>query len=670
MEAAGLRRPVRPRAALGSLATFALVAVVVGCSPAEQTPSSIAVSPPTSVALDSTAPAQSFRLELRLGTPGLAIGDVVEIQLFPSREVPLRSRVTLGGAPIDGRLVARPVARASVRADEPGGLAAIEIEAISTLEAGETIAVDLEVTRLPQQGHGLGASAELAMPIRILRNSGSAVEEIPTARWKLQPEAPARLVLRLPSELEPGNEATLTVTLVSREGYAAPVASEAIAIHLPAGVEWIVPPRAFEVADGGVQLARLRFVAPGVYRLEARTGNFSATSNPIWVRKSSPAADSGEADAAFRVYWGDLHNHTRYSFDTRNRNLTALSIGESLDFARRAARLDFIAITDHGPNGQSGSDFEQPTTIDMPAADWQKYSDELASARVPGLVVFAGFEHLGVRGHTCLVFLDRGEYFIQNRRRLALPDLWDRYPEGALLSIPHLHPLKGLPPFGPGSAAETLVEMVSKWGAYEFYENPDPYAHRRRSDAEERAVHSRGERGPFVRDLLAAGKRYGFVGASDHGPPGQYGLTAVLASAPTREAIFEGLLARRTWATTGPRTWLDFRVGGARFGEIRALAPGDPLRTSRDVALQVNAALPIQKIEIVRNGEIWRSEDGNGRVDIEVQWRDATPITALASARRFAATPSVDYYVRVTLAEGQMAWGSPIFFELPDEAAP
>ena len=670
MEAAGLRRPVRPRAALGALTTFALAAGVVGCSPAVPTPSELSVSPPVSVPLDSTARAQSFRIELRLGTPGLAIGDVVEIQLFPSREPPLRSRVTLGGVPIDGRLVARPVARASVQVDEPGGLAAIEIEAISTLAAGETIELDLEVPRLPQQGHGLGGFAELAMPIRILREAGSTVETISTARWKLKPEPAAQLVLRLPSELEPGDETTLTVSLVSPEGYAAPVASEFPDVALPAGVEWIVPPRAFEVSDGGVQLARLRFLAPGIYRIEARVGDFRSTSNPVWVRKRKTVTASGDSDGALRVYWGDLHNHTRYSFDTRNRNLTAVSIGESLDFARRAARLDFIAITDHGPNGQSGSGFERPTAIDMSAADWQKYSDELASARVPGLVVFAGLEHLGVRGHTCLIFRDRGEYFIQNRRRLELPELWDRYPEGTLLSIPHLHPLKGLPLFGSGSPAETLVEMVSKWGVYEFYESPDPYPHRRRSDSEERAVHDRGERGPFVRDLLAAGKRYGFVGPSDHGPPGQYGVTAVLASAPTRDAIFDALLARRTWVTTGPRTWLDFRVGGARFGEIRALAPGDPLRSSRDVTLEVHAARPIEKIEILRNGEIWRSEEGAGRVDIEVQWRDATPVTALATARRFATTPSVEYYVRVTLADGQMAWGSPVFFELPEEAAP
>jgi hypothetical protein len=655
------------RVALVPLAVLA----IVGCEPGPPATSQLAISPPTSLALDPEALTHNFRLGLRLGERGLEPGDAVELWLFPARQAPLSSVVMLDGASIEGKLHARAVLRSSVRADEPGGSAVLRIDALTAIEAGQHLEMLLEVPKLPQQGYGLSGPAELSMPLRILRAATGELETFDGARWPLQPEQAARLVLRLPSELEPGDEAPLVVNLLSKEGYPARAARGPVELSLPPGVSWVRPLHAFDEADAGVQTARLRFTAPGLYRLEGSAGSFRATSNPVWVRKSqTTSADEGalsvNAKTHRNVYWGDLHNHSRYSFDSRNRNLTAVSIGESLDFARGASLLDFIAMTDHGPNGAHGENFEVPTQTDMSPEDWASYSAELASARVPGLHVFAGFEHLGARGHTCLIFRDVGDYFIEEGRRLPLADIWQRSAPGSLLSIPHLHPLQGMAAFEGDSPHETLIEVHSKWGSYEFYENPDPNKARRRGDGEERAVHDRGQKGPFVRGLLGAGKRYGFVGASDHGPPGQYGLTAVLAKAPTREAIFDALLARRTWVTTGPRTWLEFYAGGGTFGEQLAIAPGDPRLVAREIRLSVNAALPIERVEIIRNGEVWRSEVGEGRTDVELTWRDETPLAKLATERSFANTRSAEYYARVVLGDGQMAWGSPVFFELTE----
>ena len=51
--------------------------------------------------------------------------------------------------------------------------------------------------------------------------------------------------------------------------------------------------------------------------------------------------------------------------------------------------------------------------------------------------------------------------------------------------------------------------------------------------------------------LLDRGFRYGFAGSSDHLPPGSSALTAVRVSQADRDAIFDALRARRTFATSG-----------------------------------------------------------------------------------------------------------------------
>ena len=287
MKAAGLRRAdpgarsIGPRTRLGDatrptlraefLALGLLFALGCDCGPSTMATTQLDLFPLPSVALDPEAPNLRFRIGVRLGERGLAPGDAVELWLFPAREAPLTSVVTLEGGSIEGRLRASAALRSSTRADEPGGRAVLRIDALRAIEAGQRIELQIEVPRLPQQGYGLSGPAELAMPLRILRTTGE-VESFDSARWPLQPERASRLVLRLPSELEPGDEATLALSLLSKEGYPARAARESVAITLPSGAEWVRPPHAFHARDAGVQTAQLRFTAPGLYRLEGRAG--------------------------------------------------------------------------------------------------------------------------------------------------------------------------------------------------------------------------------------------------------------------------------------------------------------------------------------------------------------------------------------------------------------
>jgi hypothetical protein len=132
------------------------------------------------------------------------------------------------------------------------------------------------------------------------------------------------------------------------------------------------------------------------------------------------------------------------------------------------------------------------------------------------------------------------------------------------------------------------IEVYSKHGC--AMSASAPYAY----------YHNMGPRDPrnTVYEGLKAGKRFSFLGSTDHhaGFPGSYGdgLTAVIAEAKSREAIWEALKKGRTYAVTGDRIACDFTVNGQPLGsEVKS--------NSRRVRLSVLAEDALDKITIYKN---------------------------------------------------------------------
>ncbi len=91
---------------------------------------------------------------------------------------------------------------------------------------------------------------------------------------------------------------------------------------------------------------------------------------------------------------------------------------------------------------------------------------------------------------------------------------------------------------------------------------------------------------PGVDDTLTAdGERY-----HHHEPSG---TAVVLADQPGRDGVFDGLRARRTYATSGVRAWLDFTLAGAAMGE--AIASG---AAGAGGHIELHAGLTIQRVQI------------------------------------------------------------------------
>ncbi len=138
-----------------------------------------------------------------------------------------------------------------------------------------------------------------------------------------------------------------------------------------------------------------------------------------------------------------------------------------------------------------------------------------------------------------------------------------------------------------------ILEMYSEWGNAEHDRAPLPYL-------------GHTEPGRWTKNTLqyylAQGHRLGVIASTDDhlGYPGGYGegLAAVLAPSLTREEIHKALLDRRTYAVTGDRIVLDFKISGAIMG--REL----PYTNTRAISVSATGWDQIDRVEVLRNNRV------------------------------------------------------------------
>ena len=164
-----------------------------------------------------------------------------------------------------------------------------------------------------------------------------------------------------------------------------------------------------------------------------------------------------------------------------------------------------------------------------------------------------------------------------------------------------------------------------------------------------------GEQGASVQDALTQGWRLGFVAGTDNheGHPTQrdgiyVGLTCFRAAELTREAIWQAMDRRQTYATSGVPIVCDFRVNGAAAGTEARLDTGD--RVSFSARLHGTAS--IETVEIISQGRVVWSRHPN-RWDFEVNDVELPEPT----------TQWAYYYLRMRQADGHRAWLSPVWID-------
>jgi hypothetical protein len=308
------------------------------------------------------------------------------------------------------------------------------------------------------------------------------------------------------------------------------------------------------------------------------------------------------------IYFGDFHNHSAVGYAKG-------SLARAFEIANN--HLDFFAFTPHGwwhdiKHYEGGI---EKKWLDGFEATQKAWPDVLAEAKKydkPDVFVpMVGFEwHSTGFGDTHLIFPDlNGEYVRYDNLRE-----FQRFAKSRnAILIPH-HP--GNLPGHRGANLKTLdldvspvIEIFSEWGNAEHDRGPFPYIR-----------HSHGGRSTrnTWRRFLEEGYRLGVVASTDDhlGFPGAYreGLAAVIAPELTREAIFDALRNRRTYAVTGDRIELDFQLNDEMMGR--------ELTYTRDRKLQVvvNGWDEVERVEVLKNNRVIKRDFPVDRESTATSW--------------------------------------------------
>ncbi|MEL5996434.1 CehA/McbA family metallohydrolase, partial [Hymenobacter segetis] len=361
------------------------------------------------------------------------------------------------------------------------------------------------------------------------------------------------------------------------------------------------------------------------------------------------------ADGRYGLYFGDPHSHSvlsdaKYGWPDQ---LVAL--------ARGPLGLDFSVVSDHAEMGRL-----QPSE----SAELQEVAGIFTT---PGRYVnLLGFEWTAAPdyGHRIVLYPGQNAPTFSS----ALPEantvdnLYERIkPWGGLVSAHHAGQAtwgRWNPNAPYDATAEPNFEITSWHGRAEFYGNP----HEGRRQVP----------GHQYQDALRLGHRVGAMGASDthHLSPGDGGLTVVLADSLTPGSLVAALRQRRNYATSGARIVLEFTLNGHPMGSVL------PLPDSARLVVRVEGTAPIDRVELVRNldnrfalvrveqepgmnkGTFLLYDPARPQSGQQLRTEDLRRIRFAVSESTKGQGPLL-YYVRVTQTDGQQAWSSPIWLDVP-----
>ncbi|MSV27723.1 MAG: hypothetical protein EXQ52_03135 [Bryobacterales bacterium] len=346
------------------------------------------------------------------------------------------------------------------------------------------------------------------------------------------------------------------------------------------------------------------------------------TPAPPLTAKAAPPPPSRHVLNGYQLVWGDLHRHTDISEDGGTNDG---SLMDTMRYSADAAGLDFIGVTDHTRY--------LPRRYNL----WriQQISDLYYKPGVFSPMHAYERSQYSPWGHRNIVHLNRdytpvpGSYDIGDTG--VSPDGLFRMLKGKkALSIPHTSAWanKQVSWEYNDPDIERVVEIYQGLrSTYEYNGAPDPAG---------RAIYEKDSKN-FIWNALEKKLKLGFIASSDHRST-HMSFAAVYVKTLDRDGIFEGLRARRTYASTD-KILVDFRIGSALMGEETVVA-GIP-----ELTVAVKGTAAISKIDIVKNGKFVYSTDKS-----QFTFRDEG-----------YAGEECYYYVRVIQTDKNMAWASPIW---------
>jgi len=529
---------------------------------------------------------------------------------------------TRGGvSPAGGGLVGRPVNEVYLCA----------VQVTQSLSPGARLIFALRI--VPSVHAGIEGALRVSVRAPDAATFDAVGEPIPLRN---RPGPPARLDVR--NRIAPETNGGVRVVIVATDARLnlAPGYTGTLFVQADGEVGGLPAQLEIEEDDGGRALIEgISLPTDGPARIEVRDAaqeaalDLAARSGPIL----SPS------DAARQHFFGAIHFHTRLSVDGDRAPRDAYA------YARDILNLDVVAMTDHAPIGPG----------------WDECLAVNAEFYDPGrFVTIPAWESSNAYGHANL-YLRRPDVD-------AGPWLWNPevnpsevdWPDDVIL-VPH-HTNTGQ--IIARGAHRDAWRQGRYWAKYDW-SIPNPRARlveivQGRGNFEANALDAEwgihmGEQNASVQDALAQGWRLGFVAGTDNheGHPtqrnGEYvGLTCFRAAERTREAIWQAMDRRQTYATSGVPIVCEFFVNDICSGREGTLAPGDPVSFSA----RLHGTAPIAVVEIISQGRcVWRDQPDAWDVEL-----DGVELPAPTGAWAY-------YYLRLRQADGHRAWLSPVWLD-------
>ncbi|MDZ7266539.1 MAG: DUF3604 domain-containing protein [candidate division KSB1 bacterium] len=510
-----------------------------------------------------------------------------------------------------------------------------------------------------------------------LNGSGVFQEILSPPVLHVKPGMPHQLAAYLPSQAVVGEAIRLRVVILDEEFNLVPEATARLFLSTGDAQAHLLSSTSLTLTDSGRLDIPVTFMSTGTHRVNVQAQLLNSDtqlvteSNPVRVTATAPP---------YRIFWGDLHSHSRISHDGHGTG--------SFAKARDVAGLDFYAPTEH-----TSTDYAD--LIGITPAEWQEIKAQVVKYNQPGsFVTLLGYEYsrLAPSGHHNVYFNGTDAALAQlplyQEQLLGeVQELWRRLervlPPGVeFLTVPHHTGIMWSPAsnsavsFGPGFGHRyyrPLIEIYSSHGQSELYAPDHPLAYEK-LQKEGRASMP----GPhYAQDAWAAGEVLGSIASSDDhsARPGLpfRGLTAVLAPELTRDAIFQALRQRRVYATTGQRLLLDFTIADRMMGSRLEMPPGTfPLITAEVIGTDSIAFMEVLKWNMTRG----RWHNGHPVFEVIRHW----PGEGLQMKRTVVDSSYAGdtvYYLRVKqhnevydmsrqLNRQVWAWSSPIWVMAPN----
>ena len=451
-----------------------------------------------------------------------------------------------------------------------------------TLESGETITVTYGDTSQRSPGLRISdiASDFTPFPLYVALDNSQAIYSLPIQPITVTGTVIADVHVFAPSVVKAGE--SFEISIRAQDQYYNRATS--------AVPDWTLLLNGSEVASvdsagQAISVIELDGLDPGIYHPTVRGGSFKGEGNPILV----------EDEPERYVYWGDTHAHSGFAEGIGSPEML-------MQWAKEDARLDFVTHSEH----------------DIWMDDWEwnvlinnvkQYSDER-------FVAFLGYEwtvqNLQGGHHNVLFRTADGRKRVPAQTHGTLSKLYfglrQHHDPLDVIVIPHAHQPGDYRLSDP--ELEPLVEILSQHGTFEW----------------------------FGRMYLRQGHQVGFTAASDNhmAQPGYTsprgtglaqmgGLGAVIASAKSRDHLFDAMKDLSAYATTGDRIILDFSVNDAAMGSRI------PFAEDRSIEGRVIGTAPIDEVTIVKNGEEFWSRD-HRTISEEQQAMDGTYQIVFASS--------------------------------------